>query len=110
MGAPSAAYSPVGGTDAILRAGACARRPGGKRSTRTASTTRGSGERMITVDLIQPNRYQDSVTLMQVAGQVRALPGVADAALMMGTDPNKEMLRAAGLLTDEGAAAGPNDL
>jgi succinyl-CoA synthetase alpha subunit len=65
---------------------------------------------MITVDLIQPNRYQDSVTLMQVAGQVRALPGIADAALMMGTDPNKEMLRDADLLTDEGAAAGPNDL
>src|SRR5690242_18947565 len=65
---------------------------------------------MITVDLIQSNRYQDSVTLMQVAGQVRALPGIADAALMMGTDPNKEMLRDADLLTDAGAAAGPNDL
>ena len=65
---------------------------------------------MITLNHVQPNRYQDSVTLMQVAAQLRALPGVADAALMMGTDPNKEMLDEAGLLAAAGRAAGPNDL
>jgi FdrA protein len=65
---------------------------------------------MITVNHVEPNRYQDSVTLMQVAAQMRALPGVADAALMMGTGPNKEMLEEAGLLATAGQAAGPNDL
>lgn len=65
---------------------------------------------MITVNLVQPNRYQDSVTLMQVAERARALAGIADAALMMGTEPNKELLQDAGLLAPEGEAAGPNDL
>jgi FdrA protein len=65
---------------------------------------------MKTLDLIQPNKYQDSVTLMQVAVKLRALEGIDDASLMMGTEPNKEMLRDAGLLTPEGQAAGPNDL
>ena len=32
------------------------------------------------------------------------------ASLMMGTPANQELLREAGLLVDEGAAAGPNDL
>src|SRR6476659_8973765 len=65
---------------------------------------------MRTVDLVQSNRYQDSVTLMQVAVQLRAVEGIVEASLMMGTGPNKEMLRDAGLLTLEGEAAGPNDL
>src|SRR5437762_1620424 len=65
---------------------------------------------MRTIDLIQPNRYQDSVTLMQVAVRLLAVEGIAEASLMMGTEPNKEMLRDAGLLTPEGEAAGPNDL
>jgi succinyl-CoA synthetase alpha subunit len=64
---------------------------------------------MITKNLVKPNRYQDSVTLMQVAARVRELPGIEDAALMMGTKPNKEMLFEAGLLA-EGKDAGPNDL
>ncbi|HUS17735.1 MAG TPA: acyl-CoA synthetase FdrA [Chloroflexia bacterium] len=65
---------------------------------------------MITRDLVKPNRYQDSVTLMGVAIQLRGLPGVEDASLMMGTVPNKELLSEAGLLTADGDAAGPNDL
>ena len=65
---------------------------------------------MITRNLIQPNRYQDSVTLMQVAERVRARDGITAAALMMGTPPNKEMLQDAGQLTPGGASAGPNDL
>lgn len=65
---------------------------------------------MITRNLIQPNRYQDSVTLMQVAERIRARDGITAAALMMGTPPNKEILEDAGQLTPDGAAAGPNDL
>src|SRR4051794_12472791 len=65
---------------------------------------------MPTVNLVKPNRYQDSVTLMQVAVKLRDLAGVDDASLMMGTEPNKEMLEEAHLLAAEGRAAGPNDL
>lgn len=65
---------------------------------------------MVTINLVKSNRYQDSVTLMQVAGRLRAQSGVEDAALMMGTEPNKAMLSEAGLLAPEGEAAGPNDL
>lgn len=65
---------------------------------------------MPTRNLIYPNRYQDSVTLMQAAERLRTRAGIADAALMMGTDPNKEMLAEAGLLAVAGQAAGPNDL
>lgn len=61
-------------------------------------------------NFVQKNRYQDSVTLMQVAAELRDTRGVEDAALMMGTEPNKEMLSEAGLLAAEGQGAGPNDL
>src|SRR3954471_3689922 len=59
---------------------------------------------------VKANRYQDSVTLMQVAVRLRALDGLEDASLMMGTQPNKEILEEAGLLTPDGQLAGPNDL
>ena len=65
---------------------------------------------MITRNWVKTNRYQDSVTLMQAAVRLRAQVGVGDAALMMGTAPNRSLLREAGLLTPESAAAGPNDL
>ncbi len=65
---------------------------------------------MITHNWVQANRYQDSVTLMQAAVRLRELSGVGDAALMMGTVPNKSLLREAGLLTPEGNTARPNDL
>src|SRR5436190_18428887 len=61
-------------------------------------------------NVIKPNRYQDSVTLMQVAVRLREMEGIEGASLMMGTEPNKEMLADAGLLAPEGEAAGPNDL
>jgi FdrA protein len=64
----------------------------------------------VIVNLVRPNRYQDSVTLMGVAERVRSLVGIEDASLMMGTEPNREMLRDAGLLAAEGESAGPNDL
>ncbi|HYO49503.1 MAG TPA: acyl-CoA synthetase FdrA [Chloroflexia bacterium] len=65
---------------------------------------------MRSLNIIKPNRYQDSVTLMQVAVRLRDLDGIEDASLMMGTQPNKAMLAEAGLLTPESDAAGPNDL
>ena len=59
---------------------------------------------------IKPSAYFDSVTLMLVQREVRALPGVREAGAVMGTDANKELLRDAGLLTPDAAAARPDDL
>jgi FdrA protein len=54
--------------------------------------------------------YQDSVVLMRISAQVRKEPGVREVALFMGTPANQALLRQAGLATDEGVQAGPNDL
>lgn len=54
--------------------------------------------------------YLDSVGLMRLSRSIAELPGVIEAALMMATAANKRILRNAGLLVDEGAAAAVNDL
>lgn len=55
-------------------------------------------------------RYHDSVSLMLVAKELRNLPGVEDAAVVMGTLANKGLLDQAGLTTKDTAAAQPDDL
>src|SRR4051794_8888653 len=60
--------------------------------------------------LVRPGSYFDSVVLMRVAAELGARPGVRTASLVMATAANKDVLAAAGLLADEAAAAGPNDL
>jgi succinyl-CoA synthetase alpha subunit len=62
------------------------------------------------VNRVERGRYLDSVALMRVARRVAALAGVEDAALMIGSPSNKDLLRGAGLLAREGDAATPNDL
>ena len=57
-----------------------------------------------------PNSYRDSVLLMKMAGNIRKLPDVENAEVMIATAANKEILRFNGLLTDEISAASPNDL
>lgn len=59
---------------------------------------------------IKTSEYHDSITLMLVAKALLALPGVEDAAVVMGTPANREIVAAAGLLTHEAAAARPDDL
>ena len=54
--------------------------------------------------------YQDSVILMRVAAQTRGQPDVREVAMFMGTPANHAVLEQAGLVTDEGRDAGPNDL
>ena len=56
------------------------------------------------------NTYRDSVALMRLSQEMESLQGVSQATAIMGTDNNKELLRQAGLLDDEGLAASPNDL
>jgi len=60
--------------------------------------------------MVHPNSYFDSVVLMRVAAEVGSRPGVRIASLIMGTEANQQVLAEASLLTDEGRAAGPNDL
>lgn len=60
--------------------------------------------------IVRPSFYQDSVALMRVAHELRALPGVSEAAALMGTPANHELLAAAGLETAETKGAGAGDL
>ena len=59
---------------------------------------------------VRRNAYVDSVTLLQSSAEVLSLPLVLDAALVMATDLNRQVLAESGLLVGEAAAAGPNDL
>jgi FdrA protein len=54
--------------------------------------------------------YQDSVVLMRLAGEVRALPGVREAACFMGTPANHVLLEQTGLARAGSRAARPEDL
>jgi FdrA protein len=61
--------------------------------------------------LVKTSQYFDSVSLMNIAREVRALAGVEDAALVMGTDANKGLLRqVVSALSAEALAAAPTDL
>ena len=59
---------------------------------------------------VKKNAYYDSVTLMAVSGQVKGVAGVTEAVVNMGTAMNKELMKAIGLLTEEAAGCGPDDL
>jgi len=50
------------------------------------------------------------MVLMQVTAELRALPGVREAAALMGTPANQELLAAAGLATPETRTATAGDL
>ncbi len=59
---------------------------------------------------VKPGEYFDSVTLMLAGRDLSGLPGVIDAAVVMGTRENLAILEASGLLCPEFAAAGDTDL
>lgn len=60
--------------------------------------------------IVRTSEYHDSVSLMLVARDLVQMPGVEDAALVMGTQANKGILEQSGLLTEEAQAASANDL
>src|SRR5262249_20273917 len=62
------------------------------------------------VTLVRPSFYQDSVVLLALARELRSLPGVTEAAALMATPANRDLLAQSGLGTDEVLSAGPNDL
>ncbi len=55
-------------------------------------------------------QYHDSVSLMLAAKEIKKIEGVVDAAVVMGTDANKALLKQAGLLTEEAQSASADDL
>jgi FdrA protein len=60
--------------------------------------------------IVKPNTYQDSFNLMLLAIQVQELPGVMEAALLMGTAANKKRLEKAGYSGSALNKAQANDL
>ena len=65
---------------------------------------------MIVAGQIRQGAYFDSVTLMRVGKELTGLPGVIDAAVVMGTKSNKAILNSTGLLVSEFIGAGDADL
>ena len=65
---------------------------------------------MTVVGQIKKGAYFDSVTLMRVGGELAGLPGVADAAVVMGTKANRGILHSSGLLIPMFNSAGDSDL
>jgi len=61
-------------------------------------------------NVVTANRYCDSILLMSLANRLREVEGVHQASAVMGTPANQEILEESGMLSDDGRAAGPNDL
>jgi FdrA protein len=64
----------------------------------------------LVLNRVERRRYLDSVALMRLSRRLAALPGIEDAALMIGSPSNKALLRDTGLLAAEGEEADANDL
>jgi FdrA protein len=59
---------------------------------------------------IKAGFYLDSVALMRLSVRLESLDGVERASLMLASPANRQILQDAGLLSDEGAGAGADDL
>jgi len=64
----------------------------------------------IIINTVKKGFFLDSVALMRFSREISRLEGVEEAALMMGTPSNKEIMKDAGILTEEGTGAAPGDL
>ncbi len=62
------------------------------------------------VSSVRRNAYVDSVTLLQVSADMMGLMGVRDAALVMASELNRQLLSDSGMLVGDAPTAGPNDL
>jgi FdrA protein len=65
---------------------------------------------MITRNVVKKNFYNDSVSLMLLSSKLSGLDGIKEAAVMMGTDHNKALMKRSGLLLPESETASPNDM
>ena len=64
----------------------------------------------VVVNRVRRGAYLDSVALMRIASEIRAIDGVEECGLMMGTPANLRILADAGALVAEGESARPGDL
>ena len=64
----------------------------------------------VVVNQLRKGFYLDSVALMRFSRSIAAIPGVEEAALMMGTSTNRQIMADAGLLNQTGESAGGGDL
>lgn len=65
---------------------------------------------MHVMGLLRRGAYADSIALMQIAEELRRLPGIATAALLMATPANLATLAEADLLPAEAEGAAPEDI
>ncbi|MCE4599473.1 MAG: acyl-CoA synthetase FdrA [Desulfurococcales archaeon] len=65
---------------------------------------------MIVRNIVKRNYYRDSVQLLHISEELKKLDGVINAAIVMGTELNKDLLKKEGLLTSEGAGATDSDM
>ncbi|MEC9077698.1 MAG: oxidoreductase, partial [Pseudomonadota bacterium] len=62
------------------------------------------------LNVVKHNSYADSVALMRLSDKISGSPGIKEAAIMIGTPANKEILANANLLGGDGQSAGPGDI
>ncbi len=61
-------------------------------------------------NVVKTNYYRDSLQLLHLSEEAKKIEGVRDAAVVMATSTNKEILSKLKLLTSEGLGASPSDL
>ena len=64
----------------------------------------------VVVNEVEIGLYLDSVALMRISAKLNVESGVEEAALMMATPANRELMSGANLLTAQSANAAANDL
>ncbi len=64
---------------------------------------------MIVKTIVKKNEFYNSVLLMHISEEASKLRGIDQAAVLMATDLNKDVLGYIGLLTEEVLEASPND-
>lgn len=65
---------------------------------------------MLTYNEIRENTYFDSVTLMVISSKISEIEGIKNAAVMMGTDHNKDLMKNSNLLLPQNENVGTSDL
>ncbi len=58
----------------------------------------------------KPHTYRDSVVLMELSHALSAQPGIREAAVLMGTPANLQVLHNSGLLSPNERDAAPDDI
>jgi FdrA protein len=61
-------------------------------------------------NVVKENFHRDSLQLLRLSEEAKKIAGIKDAAVVMGTTTNKEILRKLGLLVDDALAASESDM